>query len=100
MPYLVVGVQTCCLDHYTLCGVSNVHNKFQDCTVYTQDATMFLTIITYVVVYVQTCCLNQYTLYSVGNVHAKFMGCTDDVQDATGFSNNRMANPESCAYAK
>ena len=41
VPNLVVGVQTCRFDHYTSCGVGNVHNKFQDCTVDVQAATMF-----------------------------------------------------------
>ena len=44
VPNLVVGVQTCCLDHYTSFGVGNVHDKFQDCTVDVQAATEFLTI--------------------------------------------------------
>ena len=46
VPNLVVGVQTCCLDHYTSCVVGNVHDKFQDCTVDVQAATGFLTIST------------------------------------------------------
>ena len=46
VPNLVVGVQTCCLDHYTSCGVGNVHDKFQDCTVDVQAATEILTICT------------------------------------------------------
>ena len=46
VPYLVVGVQTCCLDHYTSCGVGNVYDKFQDCTVDVQAATVFLTVST------------------------------------------------------
>ena len=40
-PYLVVGVQTSCLNQYTSCGVDNVHIKFQDCTVDVQAATEF-----------------------------------------------------------
>ena len=46
VPYLVVDVQTCCLDHYTLYSVSNVHAKFKGCTVDVQAATGFLTIST------------------------------------------------------
>ena len=46
-PYLVVGVQTSCLDLYTSCGVDNVHIKFQGCTVDVQRTTEFLTITTY-----------------------------------------------------
>ena len=42
---LVVGVQTCCLNHYTSCGVGNVH-KFQHCIVDVQASTGFLTICT------------------------------------------------------
>ena len=41
VPNLVVGVQTCCLDNYTSCGVGNVHDKFQGCTVDVQAATGF-----------------------------------------------------------
>ena len=33
VPYLVVGVQTCLLENYTLHNVGNVHTKFQGCTV-------------------------------------------------------------------
>ena len=46
VPYLLVGVQTCRLDHYTSCGVGNVHDKFQDCKVDVQAAKGFLTIST------------------------------------------------------
>ena len=44
VPYLVVGVQTSRLDQYTSCGVDNVHDKFQSCTVDVQAATGFLII--------------------------------------------------------
>ena len=46
VPNLVVGVQTCCLDSYTSCGVGNVYDKFQGCTVDVQAATGLLTIST------------------------------------------------------
>ena len=46
VPNLVVGVQTCWLDHYTSCGVGNVHAKFQDCTADVQAAMGFITIST------------------------------------------------------
>ena len=46
VPYLVVSVQTCRLDHYTSCGEGNVHDKFQGCTVDVQADTGFLTICT------------------------------------------------------
>ena len=46
VPNLVVGVQTCRLDHYTLYSVGNVHDKVQGCTVDVQAATEFLTIST------------------------------------------------------
>ena len=46
VPYLVVFVQTCRLDHCTSCSVGNVHDKFQDCTVDVQAATGLLTIST------------------------------------------------------
>ena len=46
VPNIVVGVQTFHLDYYTSCGVNNVHNKFQGCTVDVQPATVFLTIST------------------------------------------------------
>ena len=46
VPNLIVGVQTCRLDHYTSNCVGNVHNKFQGCTVDVQAATVFLTIST------------------------------------------------------
>ena len=78
VPNLVVGVQTCCLDHYPSCGVGNVHDKFQDCTVDVQAATEFLTICTL------PCCrctiLTPAPLHSmrVGNVNDKFQGCTVD----------------------
>ena len=73
VPYLVVGVQTCRLDHDTSCSVRNEHKKFQGCTVDVQ------------VVGVQTCRLGHYTLCCVGNVHNKIQGCTVDVQAATEF---------------
>ena len=46
IPNLVVGVQTFHLDYYTSCGVNNVHNRFQHCTVDVQAVTGFLTIST------------------------------------------------------
>ena len=46
VPNLVVGVQTCCLDHYTSCGVGNVHDKSQSCSKYVQAAMEFITIST------------------------------------------------------
>ena len=46
VPFLVIDVQTCCLDHYTLYSVYNEHVKFQGCTVDVQAATGFLTIST------------------------------------------------------
>ena len=46
VPNLVVGVQTCWLDHYTSCGVGNVHAKFQDCRADVQAAMGFITIST------------------------------------------------------
>ena len=46
VPNLIVGVQTCRLDHYTSNCVGNVHNKFQGGTVDVQAATVFLTIST------------------------------------------------------
>ena len=46
VPNLVVGVQTCRLDHYTSCGEGIVPDKFQGCTVDVQAATVFLTIST------------------------------------------------------
>ena len=87
VPFLVIDVQTCCLDHYTSCSVGNVHNKFQGCTVDVQVATGFLTIssVPFLFIDVQTCCLYHYTLYSVDNANFKFQGCTVDVQAATGF---------------
>ena len=54
VPFLVIDVQTCHLDHYTLYSVGNAHVKFQGnahikfqgCTVDDQTATGFLTIST------------------------------------------------------
>ena len=46
VPNLVVGVQTCLLDHDTVCDVGKVYDKFQGCTVDVQDATGLLTIST------------------------------------------------------
>ena len=46
VPNLVVGVQTCLLEHDTVYDVGNVHDKFQCCTVDVQDATVLLTIST------------------------------------------------------
>ena len=43
---LVVGVQTCRLDHFTSYSVGNVHDKVKGCTVDVQAATEFLTIST------------------------------------------------------
>ena len=42
VPNLVVGVQSCCLDHYTSCGVVNVHAKFEGCTADVQAAMGFI----------------------------------------------------------
>ena len=42
---IVAGVQTCHLDHYTSCGVGNVHAKFKGCTVDVQVATWFLKVV-------------------------------------------------------
>ena len=39
VPYLVVGVQTSCLDQYTSCGVDNEHIKIHGCTVDVQATT-------------------------------------------------------------
>ena len=85
VPNLVVGVQTCCLDHYTSCGVGKVQDKIQGCTVDVQAATGFQQSVPNLVVGVQTCCLDHYTSCGVGNVHVKFQDCTVDVQAATGF---------------
>ena len=46
VPNLVVDVQTGRLYHYTSCGVGNVHDKLQVCTVDVQAATAFITIST------------------------------------------------------
>ena len=46
VPNLVVGVQTCRLDHYTSYSVGNVHDKVWSCTVDVQVATEFLRIST------------------------------------------------------
>ena len=41
MPYLVVGVQTCCFENYTLYSVRNVHAIFKGCAGDAQTATGF-----------------------------------------------------------
>ena len=41
VPNLVVGVQTCHLDHYTSSGIFNVNDKVECCTVDLLDATAF-----------------------------------------------------------
>ena len=41
VPYLVIGVQTCCLDYYTSCNAGNVRHKSQGCTVDVQAAMAF-----------------------------------------------------------
>ena len=46
VPYLVIGVQTCRLDHYTSCGLVNVQEKFHGGTVDVQAPTGFLIIST------------------------------------------------------
>ena len=46
VPNLVVGVQSCCLDYYTSCGVGKVPDKIEGCTVDVQVAMEFLTICT------------------------------------------------------
>ena len=46
LPNIVVGVQTCLLDHDTVYDVGKVHDKFQGGTVDVQDATGFLIIST------------------------------------------------------
>ena len=59
VPNLVVGVQTYRLDHYTSCGVGNVHDKFQSFRGDVRAATAFSTISTFLVVDVQTFCLDH-----------------------------------------
>ena len=85
VPNLVVGVQTCCFDHYTSCGVGNVHDKFQDCTVDVQAATEFLTISTLPCCSCTILLLHHCTSCCVGNVRDKIQGCTVDLQASTGF---------------
>ena len=46
VPNLVVGVQTCRLYHYTSCGIGNVNDKFQGCTVDVQAAMVYSTMST------------------------------------------------------
>ena len=46
VPNLVVGVQTCLLDHETVNDVGNVYDKFQGCTLDVQAAKRLLTIST------------------------------------------------------
>ena len=46
VPKVLVGVQTCPLDHYTSSGIGNVYDKFQGFTVDVQAATGLLTIST------------------------------------------------------
>ena len=41
VPYLVVGVQGCCLELYTSYDVGNMYNKFHGCTVDVQATTGF-----------------------------------------------------------
>ena len=41
VPYLVLGVQICCLELYTSYGVGNMYDKFQGCTVDVQATTGF-----------------------------------------------------------
>ena len=43
---LVVGVQTCLLEHDTVYDIGNVHDMFQGCTVDVQAATRLLRIST------------------------------------------------------
>ena len=85
LPNLVVGVQTCRLDHYTSDCVGNVHNKFQGCTVDVRATTGFYQSLPNLVVGVHICRLDHYTSDCVVNVHVKFQVCTADVQAATGF---------------
>ena len=85
VPYLVVGVQTSCLDQYTSCSVGNEHIKFQGCTVDVQNATSCKQSVPYLVVGVKTSRLDQYTSCSVVNVDIKFQDCTVDVQAVTEF---------------
>ena len=40
LPYLVVAVQSCCFDYYTLYCVGNMDDKFHRCTVDLQAATV------------------------------------------------------------
>ena len=65
VPILVVGVQICCLDHYTSCGLGNVHDKFQGGTVDVQASMGFSTISTL------SCC--RCTKMFLGLLH--FMQC-------------------------
>ena len=51
VPKVLVGVQTCLLDHYTSSGVFNVHDKVECCTVDVKAATEILTIST------KPCCM-------------------------------------------
>ena len=66
--------------------MSNVHHKFQGCTVDVQAATGFQQSVPILVVGVQTFSLDDYTLCCVVNVHKKFRSCPVAVQTATGFS--------------
>ena len=42
VPYLVVGVQSCYLNQYTLYNVRIMYDKFQGCTVIAQAVTLIL----------------------------------------------------------
>ena len=85
VPYLVIGVQTCCLDYYTSCSVGNVHKNFQGCTVDVQAAMVFQQLVPNIFVGVQTCCLDHYTLCGVGYVRRIYQGCTVNEQATTWF---------------
>ena len=85
VPKVLVGVQTCPLDHYTSSGVFNVRDKVECCTVDVQAPTGFKQSVPNLVVCVQNFRLEHYTSCSLGSVHDKFQGCTVDVQAATEF---------------
>ena len=67
-----VGVQSCCLDQYTLYGVGIMYHKFQGCTVVVQVTTLILTTLQQTVHYVHTPNVCHDAVHEVSDMDERF----------------------------
>ena len=88
---LVVGVQTCRLNHYRRFQIGTVIFHAHALSLNSQYPTLLKA---------QGCYLDLYTSYGVDNMYDKFQRCTVDVQVATLILNNPRTNPVLCTQAK